>query len=348
MSDVTKLQSAEPILITDGTSLVATSTTIPAGTEVGLIVRDAIKGQSTMASSRPVTIASDQTNLNIGYGTTTVVTGSITTSSTAVTATSLVGYSGATVSISGTYNSVNVTFEVSDDSGTTWYAISATKIDDSGCDGTASGILTNINRMWWVYWGIASQFRVRSTAWTSGSASIRITPSSGLFEPSMYVEGKIASGATDGANPLKIGGRAASSVVTSVSDGQRVGGMFDRSGRLVTTVGGDRLLVVRGSVAVTTTTETTVIAAQGAGVFCDITSMFITSLAASGATNITIRDTTAGTAVMVVPVVGATSGIVLNFNPPLTQTTANTNWTMQASGAVANGIRVFMMGIKTQ
>ncbi len=66
MADLNKIQAAEAVVICDGVSQdVAVGSSIPTGSEYGLVVRDAIKGQQTMANSRPVVIASDQSDIGI-------------------------------------------------------------------------------------------------------------------------------------------------------------------------------------------------------------------------------------------------------------------------------------------
>ena len=68
MADLTEVQTSQVVEITDGSADradVATST--PAGGIGGLVVREAQRGQATMAASIPVTLASDQTALASNY-----------------------------------------------------------------------------------------------------------------------------------------------------------------------------------------------------------------------------------------------------------------------------------------
>lgn len=85
------------------------------------------------------------------------------------------GYGAALVSISGTYGSVAVAFEASDDNGTTWTSVAAVRLDTMALE-TASGTLTNTTRAWVIPAGGFDLARARATAWTSGTAAIRITP----------------------------------------------------------------------------------------------------------------------------------------------------------------------------
>lgn len=106
-------------------------------------------------------------------------TGSITTASSVVTVTDLTGVGAVTVQISGTYAGVNVTFEASVD-GTNFVAIAAQPVASTTPTlVTSTGVLTaNSTNVWNVapLLGIA-QFRVRATAYTSGTATVVISPS---------------------------------------------------------------------------------------------------------------------------------------------------------------------------
>jgi hypothetical protein len=78
----------------------------------------------------------------------------------------------ASFAIFGTYAGLNVTFEVSYNGGTTWWVIMAQRSDTGGV-ATSSGVITS-NSTW--SWDIPTQgadrFRVRATAFTSGTANI--------------------------------------------------------------------------------------------------------------------------------------------------------------------------------
>lgn len=144
----------------------------------------------------------------------TTTTGSITTSTTTVTATDLAGVGAVTVSIYGTYAGVNVTFEVND--GVNW--VSAVAVPLSVANPTpvagATGVLTtNSTNVWNVspLLGIA-QFRVRATAFGSGSASVRIEPSAQFTQPNVVVTSPTA------ANML-VTATVASTTITSLVPG---------------------------------------------------------------------------------------------------------------------------------
>ena len=65
MSDVNRLQAAETVTITDGTAVVGVLGTQPAGTEYGIVVREAQRGPAAMSASRPVTLALDQPPIDV-------------------------------------------------------------------------------------------------------------------------------------------------------------------------------------------------------------------------------------------------------------------------------------------
>jgi len=91
----------------------------------------------------------------------------------------VVNYSHLVFSISGTYASVNLIFEASIDSGTTWGTVQARRLDTSTIE-TTSGSLTNTTRHWKLSVDSFTQFRVRATGYTSGTATIKFSAS---FQP---------------------------------------------------------------------------------------------------------------------------------------------------------------------
>lgn len=96
------------------------------------------------------------------------------TQTNSVTSSNFDGYSTVVVSINGTYGTATGVFEVSDDSGTTWYSVNAARVDGSAVE-TGYTTLTNTNRMWTLSVSGADQFRVRSTAVASGTVNVRIS-----------------------------------------------------------------------------------------------------------------------------------------------------------------------------
>jgi hypothetical protein len=111
------------------------------------------------------------------------VSGTITTATSTVTTPSpgiaLAG--NVTIYMFGTYAAVNAVFEISPDN-TNWFPVAATR-EDSGISETQTGLLTNTSRAWTTGAPGFSYFRVRATAWTSGTANVVIVAGTYPFEP---------------------------------------------------------------------------------------------------------------------------------------------------------------------
>lgn len=133
-------------------------------------------GQSTMANSAPITIASDQTSVKTRLSAPQAdVTGNITTAATSITATDLIGVGSATIQISGTYAGVSVIFEASMDN-TNWIPIKAQVVGGATAPATTAVLATNSTNQFNVSPLLGQyQFRVRSTAYTSGTAAVIIS-----------------------------------------------------------------------------------------------------------------------------------------------------------------------------
>lgn len=125
------------------------------------------------------------------------VTGTFTnaTQTTSVTSTSQDGYGTILITISGTYAAASAVFELSDDSGTTWFPLSAARTDGSGSD-TGYTSLTNTSRGWLVAVAGFDLVRIRSTAVTSGTANIRISSTSVQTSPVPQVVTPVTISAT--------------------------------------------------------------------------------------------------------------------------------------------------------
>lgn len=168
-------------------------------------------GQKVMASSIPVVIASDQSAYPVSAAQNAVVTGTITTSSSTVAA-SCTNMAWATITVQGTYAGVNFAFQLSDDSGTTYYPVQATRSDGTAVE-TSTGVLTaNTSRMWFVALGAATNIRVAASAYTSGTANIRITLAN-VPNTTSVVTSVVGSTST---NIAQINGSTVSSAATGV------------------------------------------------------------------------------------------------------------------------------------
>lgn len=130
----------------------------------------------------------------------------VTTSSSTTGAISAANYNIAMVSIHGTHAGINLTWEISDDGGTTWYAVQAQR-DDTGAVSTTSGVVTsNASWSWTIPVGAATHIRVRSTAYTSGTGIVGVSLQSMPYEPipSVYVQGTAPANVSqiNGVTPL--------------------------------------------------------------------------------------------------------------------------------------------------
>lgn len=127
---------------------------------------------------------------------TALTTGNITTATSVVGPVSTTGYSVAIATFHGTYAGVNATFEVSDDGGTTWYPITGTRADtNTNTTNGATGVLSsNATIAYELTIGAFTNFRVRATAWTSGTCVVGITLAAESYDaaPNVTVVGNPA------------------------------------------------------------------------------------------------------------------------------------------------------------
>lgn len=154
--------------------------------------------------------------------------------------------------------------------------------------------------------------------------------------------GNIAHDAIDNGNPVKVGGIANDTIAAEVADGDRVDGAFDQNGRFIMTFAPDADFV-SGNATLTTTSDVSVIAAQGAGIATFVTDIFISS-----GNDVVVRvDIKDGTTIVLSQWVATNGGgAVVELKTPL-KGTANTAWQAALSANVTlNDIRVTMTGYK--
>lgn len=131
-------------------------------------------GSKTSANSLPVVIASDN-NVNTVAAQAARTTGTITTSS-GVVSTAVSAYSIVTVTFNGTYAGITVNFEYSDDGGTTWYGVFGTPSNSITASAASVVLGTNATVAYNVTIPGVTNFRVRASAYTSGTLNVGITP----------------------------------------------------------------------------------------------------------------------------------------------------------------------------
>lgn len=155
-------------------------------------------GQGVSANSAPVVIASDQSPIAITGNQTTPTTAgwtSVTAVNTAITIATL-NFNTVTVTVSNTSTMTAgvLSFEVSPDSGTSWFAIAMARIDSYTVE-TAYTLNTVANRAWTSSVDVFTNFRVRlSTVITgTGTATIKIAAQLFSIEPIVTVGQSIAA-----------------------------------------------------------------------------------------------------------------------------------------------------------
>jgi len=134
-------------------------------------------------------------------------TGTITTSSSTVGPVSISNRNVVTVDISGTYAGVTINLEASPDGGTTWYGIQGVN-NGTGQGGSAWVMATNQAATFDIAVGGFTNFRVRSSAWTSGTVNVGLSPQVFAYDPAIatFDQGLGAAGAVLLGNPVRIGG----------------------------------------------------------------------------------------------------------------------------------------------
>jgi hypothetical protein len=146
------------------------------------------------------------------------------------------------------------------------------------------------------------------------------------------------AGAAAPANVLYMSGRTATANPTNEANGDATPIMVDKAGRVVITEGHIRELRNSTQTAIAATTETTIVAAGGAGVFRDLGGLIITTAGAAAQT-ITIRAGTAGTVKIILnyPNAAIAPGgpLIIMFDRPLPALAANATWTAQQSVATS-------------
>jgi hypothetical protein len=125
-------------------------------------------------------------------------------------------------------------------------------------------------------------------------------------------DGRVAHDAVDAGNPVKIGGIARDEDAASVANADRVNGYFDTQGRLIVAKAPKEELL-DGTASATDTSDTAVIAAQGAGFRVYVTALIISN---ESSTNAAVLIKSATTTRLRVPA-PANSGAVINFDPPV-------------------------------
>ncbi len=157
-----------------------------------------------------------------------------------------------------------------------------------------------------------------------------------LTMPTTTVQGAAAHDAGISGQPVPVGMKAINANPTAVSNGDVCYPSVDLLGKTIVTPVAPRDLVVQATGSQATTTETTILAAGGAGVFHDMTLLILTNSNTTTAAQVQIRDTnTPGGTIRFEQVIPPNSGMVVPFPVPMTQTTANNAWSIDLNAAVS-------------
>ena len=155
-----------------------------------------------------------------------------------------------------------------------------------------------------------------------------------------YTRGIDTEGSTPTSSPVRIAGvcRTTNAVISTSTVVGNI--LLDKQGRIVVTKSHCRDLTKWNGIVITSSTApTTLIAAQGSGVYSDITHLAITNSSATAST-VTIGD---GTSSFVMNI-AAGAGAVQSFPIPIPATAYNTIWTATCGTSVAS-IQIFVQWI---
>jgi hypothetical protein len=278
---------------------------------------------------------------------------SATAAQTSLTLTPILGYATVLVTIActGTISVGIVTCEASDTAaGTNWYQILGDALSSSGAGSTSIGnifALAPANTLDNIQFSVSgyAAFRVRlSTAITgTGTANIGIQASAENYMartinvPQLTGTTALVTVATSPTSGIMVLSR---NVTTppSLATTQSVALQSDYEGSIFVKPYRRSETVAQATTIASSAAATTVLAAQAAGIFADISTLVITATAAlttdlqftatlSDGTASYIFDMETGT------IATPASPLVISFNPPLSATTAATAWTIALSVA---------------
>lgn len=206
------------------------------------------------------------------------------------------GFTNILVMIQGTYTGVNIVWEASMD-GAAWVGVQGVR-SDAGTAELNSGSLGTTSRAWDIYVGPFNFFRVRSTAWTSGAATIWMVADNSGVDPVIVatVAGQSAVVGTSSHSgnintyPVCVGGQAKSAIDTTLVDGDASYLTLTTARQVVTKDFGsaENDLQVSGSVT-TTGSAVAAFGAAGASIRNYVTGLQAQNISAT-ATTLLIQD----------------------------------------------------------
>lgn len=220
-----------------------------------------------------------------------VVTGSIDGTGQSVIITNMGGFNGANVIIYGTF-SITISIQQSPDAGVTWLPVVCSRTDSIAASQVVTASSQTAAASWWLFSPGATQLRVTSTAYVSGTMQVRLEPTtfpvpaqnvvtgSGTFTCGQtgtwtvmpgntqnttpwLVSGKDAVSAGTSVNPVYVGGRVTTSLDTSLTNGDAFALNGTTAGQAIVALYGSAENKWRFTTSLTTTT--TAAAARAAG-----------------------------------------------------------------------------------
>lgn len=154
-----------------------------------------------------------------------------------------------------------------------------------------------------------------------------------------------ATGSAVPANAVYKGLQARTSNPSAATEGNTVGAIADKLGRQVVVIGNVRDNKGNQVTTITSSTSETTVVTAVASTFLDVYGCIVTNSSAT-ATNVTFKDSTAGTTQYQIYVpAGETRGFMLPSSDAFKQTTVNNNWTATCGTSVASVV-ITMLYVK--
>lgn len=247
------------------------------------------------------------------------------------------------IAIFGTFGSSSAVFEISfnstDGTDGTWFPCLASRSNVITQQETGfTSISATPTYFWYVSPGSAEYFRVRFTAFTSGTVNVALAPHKGAIQyPPALITGPAAHDATVSGAPVRGAGKSATTMPAAVS---AAGDVCD----FVTTMNGAQVVSpfatpdsrVRGSAALTLTSDVAVIASAGASLRNNVSD--IVAINTGTAVDLILKDGSTEIFRITLP---QNVPVSISLNSPLRGTAATAvNCALSAAGTV----RVNLMG----
>lgn len=252
--------------------------------------------------------------------------------------------------VTGTFSTVNCAFEGSINGGATWFGVQAIRTNANTIETSTGNLSATPVYAWEASVNALTNFRVRATAYTSGTQTWRFQPGAYATEPipgiqthavtgsGTFISGGVAAiDAAISGSPVLQGARASSARPTAMSADNDVQALWvDRHGAQIMENAGPRGLKDQQVTTITSSTAETTIVTAVAAVFMDLHGLIITNTSATACV-VTIKDATAGTTRMTIAIpAGETRGFMLPSTDAHKQAVVNNNWTATCSASVAS------------